>query len=82
MDGKVKMYITRYGQIYKVLFNSRLQSFAKIIQMFLSSIQAGLKRSFSNLQNVLRVINLRHHHPVDKQYKVKSNYKNQGKQHV
>jgi hypothetical protein len=30
---------------------------------------------------VLWVINLRHHHPIDKQrYKVKSNYRNQGKQ--
>jgi hypothetical protein len=69
--------------MYKVLFNSRLQSFAMIMQIFLSSIHAGLKRSFSNLRNMLRVINLRHHHPVDKQqYKVKSNYKNQGKQQV
>jgi hypothetical protein len=34
MDEKVK-YITRYGQIYIVLFNSRLQFFAKIIQIFL-----------------------------------------------
>jgi hypothetical protein len=45
MDEKVK-YITRYGQIYTVLFNSRLQSFAKIMQIFLSSMQEGLKRSF------------------------------------
>jgi hypothetical protein len=57
--------------------------FAKIIQIFLSSIQASLKRSFSNLRNVLQVINLRHHHPADKQrYKVKSDYNNQGKQQV
>jgi hypothetical protein len=65
---KGKKYITRYGQVYKVLFNSRSQlSFTKIIQMLISSIQAGLKSSFSSLQNVLWIINLRHHHPVDKQ---------------
>jgi energy-converting hydrogenase Eha subunit B len=57
--------------------------FAKIIQVFLRSIQAGLKRRFSSLRNMLWIINLRHHHPADKQrYKVKNNYKNQGKQQV
>jgi hypothetical protein len=83
MDGKVKIYSKVWTNIQSTVQFSITISFAKIIQIFLSSIHAGQKRSFSNLWNVLRVINLRHHHPADKQrYKVKSNYRNQGKKYV
>jgi hypothetical protein len=81
MDGKVKIYYKVWTNIQSIVQFSITISFAKIIQIFLSPIQAGQKRHFNNLRNVLRVINLRHHHPADKQrYKVKSNYRNQGKQ--
>jgi hypothetical protein len=80
MDGKVKIYYKVWTNIQSTVQFSITISFAKIIQIFLSPIQAGQKRHFSNLQNVLRVINLWHHHPAEKQwYKVKSNYRNQGK---
>jgi hypothetical protein len=35
--------------------------------MLLSSMQVGLKNSFSSLRNVLQTINLGHHHPERKQ---------------
>jgi hypothetical protein len=67
MDGKVKIYYKVWTSIQINVQFSITMSFTKIIQMLLSSIQAGLKNSFSSLWNVLRIINLRHHHPADKQ---------------
>jgi hypothetical protein len=82
MDKKVKIYYKVWMNIHSIVYFS-ITVFAKIIQKFLRSIQAGLKRSFGSLRYVLRIINLRHHHPADKQrYKVKSNHKGQGKQQV
>jgi hypothetical protein len=72
MDEKVKIYYEVWTNIQSTVQFSITISFAKIIQIFLSTIQADQNRRFSNLRNVLRVINLRHHHPADKQrYKVK-----------
>jgi hypothetical protein len=83
MNEKVKIYYKVWTNIQSTVQFSITISFAKIIQIFLSSIQACQKRRFNNLRNVLQVINLRHRHPADKQrYKVKSNYRNQGKQQV
>jgi hypothetical protein len=67
MDGKVKIYYKVWTSIQSTVQFSITISFTKIIQMLLSSIQAGLKSSFSSLRNMLRIINLRHHHPADKQ---------------
>ena len=85
MDGKVKLYYKVWTNIYSIEFNSRLQFFAKIMQIY-SKLYTGRHKSKlqpSSLRNVLWIINLRHHHPADKQrYKVKSNYRSQGKQQV
>jgi hypothetical protein len=67
MDGKVKIYYKVWTSIQSNVQFSITMSFTKIIQMLLSSIQAGLKNSFKSLRNVLRIINLRHQHPADKQ---------------
>jgi hypothetical protein len=67
MDGKVKIYYKVWKSIQSNVQFSITMSFTKIIQMLLNSMQAGLKNSFSSLQNVFRTINLRHHHPAHKQ---------------
>jgi hypothetical protein len=67
MDEKVKIYYKIWIVIHSIVQSSITVFSTKLIQMFLSSIQAGLERSFSNLRNVLRIINLRHHHPANKQ---------------
>jgi hypothetical protein len=67
MDEKVKIYYKVWTVIHSIVQSSIIVFSTKLIQMFLSSMQAGLKRSFSSLQNVLRIINLRHHHPANKQ---------------
>ena len=67
MDEKVKIYYKVWTVIHNIVQSSITVFSTKLIQMFLSSMQAGLKRSFSSLQNVLRIINLRHHHPANKQ---------------
>jgi hypothetical protein len=85
MDGKGKKYYKVWTNIHSIEFNSRLQFFAKIMQIFpklyigrlkiFPKLYTGrLKRKLhlSNLRNVLWVINLRHRYPEDKQwYKVK-----------
>ena len=74
MDGKVKLYYKVWTNIYSIEFNSRLQFFAKIMQIFSKLYTGRLKRKLhlSNLRNMLWVINLRHRYPADKQwYKVK-----------
>jgi hypothetical protein len=67
MNGKVKIYNKVWTSIQSNVQFSITMSFTKIIQMLLSSMQAGLKNSFSSLRNVLRTINLWHHHPAQKQ---------------
>jgi hypothetical protein len=74
MDGKVKLYYKVWTNIHSIEFNSRLQFFAKIIQIFPKLYTGRHKRKLwaSNLRNVLWTINLRHPHPADKRwYKVK-----------
>jgi hypothetical protein len=74
MDGKVKLYYKVWTNIYSIEFNSRLQFFAKIMQIYPKLYTGRHKRKLqpSNLRNVLWIINLRHRHPADKQwYKVK-----------
>jgi hypothetical protein len=74
MDGKVKLYYKEYTNIYSIEFNSRLQFFAKIMQIYSKLYTRTHKRKLqpSNPWNVLWIINLRHRHPIDKQwYKVK-----------
>jgi hypothetical protein len=66
MDGKVKIYYKVWTNIQSNVQFSITMSFTKIIQMLLSSMQAGLKNSFRSLRNVLQTINLRHHHPAHK----------------
>jgi hypothetical protein len=87
MDGKVKLYYKVWTNIYSIEFNSRLQFFAKIIQIDPKLYTRSHKRKLqsSNLRNALRITNLRRRHPADKQqYKVKAMVikKNQGKQQV
>jgi hypothetical protein len=67
MDENVKIYYKVWTVIHNIVQFLITVFSTKLIQMFLSSIQAGLKRSFSSLRNVLRLINLRHHHPANKQ---------------
>jgi hypothetical protein len=67
MDVKVKIYYKVWTSVQSNVQFSITMSCTKIIQMLLSSMQAGLKNSFSSLQNVLWTINLRHHHPAHKQ---------------
>jgi hypothetical protein len=67
MDVKVKIYYKIWTSIQSNVQFSITMSFTKIIQMLLSSMQAGLKNSFDSLQNMLRTINLRHHHHAHKQ---------------
>jgi hypothetical protein len=67
MDEKVKIHYKVWIVIHSIVQSSITVFSTKLIQMFLSSIQAGLKRSFSSLRNVLRIINLQHHHPANKQ---------------
>jgi hypothetical protein len=67
MYGKVKIYYKVWTSIQSTVQFSITISFTKIIQMLLSSIQAGLKSRFSSLRSMLRIINLRHHHPAGKQ---------------
>jgi hypothetical protein len=67
MDEKVKIYYKVWTVIHSIVQSSITVFSTKLIQMLLSSTQAGLKRSFNSLRNVLRIINLRHHHPADKQ---------------
>jgi hypothetical protein len=73
-DGKVKLYYKVWIDIYNIEFKSRLQFFAKIMQIF-PKLYTGRhkgKLQASNLRNVLWIINLRHRHPADKRwYKVK-----------
>jgi hypothetical protein len=54
--------------IHSTEFNFRLQFFARLIQIFPKLYTGRHKRKLraSNLRNVLRTINLRHHHPADK----------------
>jgi hypothetical protein len=74
MDGKVKLYYKVRTNIHTIEFNSRLQFFAKIMQIY-SKLYTGRHKSKlqpSSLRNVLWIINLRHHHLQTKQwYKVK-----------
>jgi hypothetical protein len=67
MDEKVKIYYKVWTVIHSIVQSSITVFSTKLIQMLLSSTQAGLKRSFNSLRNVLRIINLRHHHLADKQ---------------
>jgi hypothetical protein len=67
MDGKVKIYYMVWTSVQSTVQFSITIIFTKIIQMVLSYIHAGLKSSFSSLRNVVRIINLRHHHPTNKQ---------------
>jgi hypothetical protein len=67
MDEKVKIYYKVWTVIYSIVQSSITVFSTKLIQMFLSSIQAGLKRSFSSFRNVFRIINFRHHHHANKQ---------------
>jgi hypothetical protein len=74
MDGKVKLYYKVWTNIQSTEFNSRLQFFAKIIQISPKLYTGKHKRKLhlGDLRNVLWVINLRHRYPKDKQwYKVK-----------
>jgi hypothetical protein len=74
MNGKVKLYYKVWTNIHSTEFNSRLQFFARIIQIFPKLYIGRKKGKFwaSNLRNVLRTINLRHHHHVDERwYKVR-----------
>jgi hypothetical protein len=71
--------------MYSIEFNSRLQFFAKIMQIDPKLYRGIHKRQLqpSNLRNALRITNLRCRHPADKQrYKVKAMVikKNQGEQ--
>jgi hypothetical protein len=71
---KVKLYYKVWTDIHSTEFNSRLQFFVKIIQMFPKLYTGRHKRKLraSNLRNVMWAINLQHHHPADKRwYKVK-----------
>jgi hypothetical protein len=70
MDGKVKLYYKVWTNIYSIEFNSRLQFFAKIMQIYSKLYTGRHKRKLqpSNLRNVLWIINLRHRHPADKQW--------------
>jgi hypothetical protein len=74
MDEKVKIYYKVWTNIHSTEFNSLLQFFAKIMQIFSKLYTGRLKEKLhlSSLRNVLWVINLRHRYPADKQwYKVK-----------
>jgi hypothetical protein len=87
MDGKVKLHYKVWTNIYSIEFNSRLQFFAKIMQIDPKLYTGSHKRKLqpSNLRNALRITNLRRLHPADKQrYKVKAMVikKNQGKQQI
>jgi hypothetical protein len=68
MDEKVKIYYKVWTNIHSTEFNSRLQFFAKRMQIFPKLYTGRLKGKLhlSNLQNVLWTINLQHHHPADK----------------
>jgi hypothetical protein len=71
--------------MYNIVFSSQLQSFAKIMQRDPKLYTGSHKKKLqpSNLRNTLRLTDLRHRHPVDKQrYKVNGSVikKNQGKQ--
>jgi hypothetical protein len=69
MDEKVKIYYKVWTDIHSIEFNSRLQFFAKIMQIFPKLYTGRLKGKLrlSNLQNVFWVINLQHRYPSDKQ---------------
>jgi hypothetical protein len=67
MDEKVKKYITRYGQLYIALFNPRLQFFYKVNTNVTKLYTGRPKEKFQQPLERLRIINLRHHHPADKQ---------------
>jgi hypothetical protein len=87
MDGNVKLYYKVWTNIHSIEFNSRLQFFAKIMQIGPELYTGSHKRKLqlSNLRNALRITNLRRRHPADKQwYKVKALVikKNQGEQQV
>jgi hypothetical protein len=64
MDEKVKIYYKVWTNIQSNVQFPITMSFTKIIQMFLSFMQKGLKNSFNNLRSVLRTIDLRHRHTV------------------
>jgi hypothetical protein len=66
MNGKVKIYYKVWTNIQSNVQFLITMSFTEIIQMLLRSMQEGLKNSFSDLQNLLWIINLRHHHPTHK----------------
>jgi hypothetical protein len=70
MNRKIKLYYKVWTNIHSTEFNSRLQFLARIIQIFPKLYTGRQKRKLraGNLQNVLRTINLRHHHHVDKQW--------------
>jgi hypothetical protein len=71
---KGKIILQGMANMHSTKFNSRLQFFAKIIQISPKLYTGRHKRKLhlGNLRNVLWVINLRHRHPADKQrYKVK-----------
>jgi hypothetical protein len=87
IHGKVKLYYKVCINMYSIEFNSRLQFFAKIMQIDPKLYRGSHKRQLqpSNLRNALRITNLRRRHPADKQrYKVKAMVikKNQGEQQV
>jgi hypothetical protein len=68
MDRKVKLYYKVWTNMYNVVFGSQLQSFAKILQrdpkLYIGSHEKKLHPS--NLQNTLRLIDLRRHHPTNR----------------
>jgi hypothetical protein len=60
MDGKVKLYYKVWTNIYSIEFNSRLQFFAKIMQIGPKLYTVSHKRKLqpNNLQNALQITNL------------------------
>jgi hypothetical protein len=76
MDGKVKLYYKVWTSIQSNVQFSITMSFTKIIQMLLSSMQAGLNIASAAFGMCFRLsifgTTILH---TNKQYKVKSNYK-------
>jgi hypothetical protein len=64
MDEKVKIYYKVWTNIQSNVQFSITISFIEIIQMLLKIYAGRPKNSLSGLRNLLRVINLRRHHPT------------------
>jgi hypothetical protein len=64
MDEKLKIYYKVWKNIQSHVQSSITMSFKETIQMLLKIYADMPKNSFSSLQNLLRIINLRHHHPT------------------